>query len=261
MSDIIRDRVERDLAGLRRLPRRPYVSSILLAQGEHAARFCELYYEPTVEDGRRLPGLRGARLPEDTPAVIYYLIAELGRTRGEPEAGGVADFPVARVHEIVRDLREVLRWEAGEEPALAARVSALGRTHRRARGAERAVVALAEYVQLARAHEARLGTLGAFDPALLDEADALHAAWRARPKVERHPADVRRAGLAVLLRQRIRRVVAAADLVFRNHPDVAARARTERRRRAAAQAVRTRRATRDATPSVTPTTPTEDPVT
>jgi hypothetical protein len=261
MSDIIRERVERDLAGLRRLPRVPKVSAILLAEGEHAARFCELHYEPTVEAGRALPGLRGARLPHDTPAVIYFLIQELERTRGEAASGGVRDFPVARVREIRHDLRSLLRWEADEDPALAARLGVLDRTHRRATGRERAVVALAEYVQVARANEAQLRTLGAFDPALLDEAEALIAAWRARPALERQPAEVRRAGLSALLRQRIRRVVAAADLVFRHHPDVAARARSERQRRARAEAARTRRARRDAasrTPSG-PATPTEEP--
>jgi hypothetical protein len=258
MSDVIRDRVERELAALSDPPANVGASVTLKADADHAARYLELYFAPDETAEPRRPGLADAGVSPALAAEMRHIMAEIDRTTFAPEAA--ATFPVASARAIIREMRVLLRWIAPADPALGAKVRTLSLAHRTANSPGRLAVALGEYLLVARAHEAALRALRTFDPALLDEGDALLRAWNNRPTRDLGPANRRRAGLALLLRRRMGLVLRAADVVFRHHPDLARAARSERQLKMAAARARGRRKPAEPeTPAVEPATPVTEP--
>jgi hypothetical protein len=256
MSETIHEKIEREVAALWPSPPRARVGQVLLAEGRHAAKFAEDHYAPVGEGGKRLPGLADANLPATIAAEMRSLIDALeGNNMEGYGAAAPSPFPLARVKEVITALGRSIGWLAVDDPALAARLRDLRRAHRGAKGAPAWAGALAEHLRLARAEEERLRALPAFRVALFDEAEALLRAQREAP-----PSDdtwrLRRVALGALLRQRIRRVVAAADFVFGPRSPIAREARSERLRRQQTAAGRARREHRPEPDAPTPTAPT-----
>jgi hypothetical protein len=253
MSDIIRLRVERDLAAVPADALSLRFGPRLLTEARDSARYFQLHYAPREDADDPRPGLADVGLDPETGAVITFLVAEIERLNESIYAEGpLAGFPVAKVRELLGEVRGALVWVAAGDPSLANWVGSLRRVHRRVSTAD-LVSALSEYARAGRAAEARLRTLRAFDPAVLDEAEALEREWVGRPEIDRTLRE-RRQKLAWLLRDHMRRVVAAADYAFRRHPELRRAARSERMLRERAAAARTRRERRDAAAATTPAT-------
>jgi hypothetical protein len=253
VSDIIRQRVERELAAVPAEAFRLRFGPRLLTEARHLARYFQLHYAPRGDAGDARPVLADVGLDAASGAVIAWLVDEIERVNETVYAESpLADFPAPRVRALLAELRAALRWVAAGDPALSAWVGALRRVHHRAATPD-LVSALSEYVRADRAAEDRLRAIRAFDPALLDEAEALARAWVERPEADRTVRE-RRLKLGWLLRAHMRRVVDAADYAFRHHPELRKAARTERTHREKAAAARTRRERRAAA-AATPTPP------
>jgi hypothetical protein len=262
MSDTLDERLERELEALTEIPRDPSAGAVLIEDAEHVARFCEVHYEPVREGGRARPGLRDVRLPPTTAADMYQLIAALWAMNVDLHERAV-DVPRERLRWLLRELQAQLGWLAANRPALGPAVESLADAHAGARRAGALASAIGEHLVLVRKYAAELRDVGAYDDGVVEEADATLRTHRQRLAVETDLHRVRRAGMATLLRQRMRLVLAAADFVFRHHPEVAREARSERLRQQHAQSVRARKRNRAANPPAdpppAPVTPSEDP--
>jgi hypothetical protein len=253
MSAEIRERMERELAGIGEVVAESAAGPAVLQDAEHLAVFCRGHMQAVEEGPGARPGLLAVGLSPDLPEEMFVLIVMV-REANVASHRKASGQPHDRIAKVLRELRAELRWLAVNTPALAAQVNGLRKAHRAARRPGDMMMAIADHLVLAREHEARLRALGAWRAPVVEEADALLAAWREALAAARDPQQVRRQGLAAMLRKRMRLALEAVDFAYREHPAIAAEARSERMRRHAAAAARARRRHGDAKaePAVTP---------
>jgi hypothetical protein len=257
MSDILRLRAERELDAAPAEALELRFGARLLTEARHLVRYVHLRYAPRLDGDNPVPGLADVGLDPETGPLIAFAIEEIERLNETIYAEGPrTTFPVPRAREVLGELREGLKWVALGDAALTAWVDSLRRIHRRTSAAD-LVSALSEYLRAARAAEPRLRAMRSFDAALLDEAETLVRAWVDRPDADRSARE-RRQKLAWVLREQMRRVVAAADYAFRRHPGLRRDARSERTNREREVAARTRKERREkaAAGGTTPEAPT-----
>jgi hypothetical protein len=239
MSDAIDERFEAELRVLG--PVSNAYSSVpgLFEDALELLAFMERRDAPSDENGVRLPGLREAGLDADMATQIRRLRQDIERCHREL-AVTVSAFPIARVTATMAHLRAVLVWLADDDAALGDQLAQI-RRESVGRTAAARLVTLERYIAVAKDQQPRMEQVPAYRPALREEAEALVETYLRGPERRREALERRRNGLVELLRRRMRRVIAAADMVFAEHPHIAAEARSDRMRRMQRAANRLRR--------------------
>ncbi len=242
MSDEIRDRIENEVLMVQRGDRQPNANPpATVADALELAAWFDRYYEPSGKGKSRVPGLKDAKLPAGLGQEMRYLAGQIQDAHVAVSKVGQA-FPHQRARVIGREVRLAIEWIAVDDPQLAELAGKLRAEQARHKGESDQIVALDQWLRVAADEQEALADLPAFDMALLDEGRRLVAAF-SEPGDDRSAAIVaRRDALMRLLQVRMRRIVKAADYVFRQHPAIARGSRSERTQRRVAIAARTRRA-------------------
>ncbi len=201
-----------------------------LGMARDVAAFCERHFAGGVVDGRALPGLNMANLPETTAVDLRCLVSELEKL-GVALCGARAPFPRDEVQLVCRELFTFLDWLGRRDPTVKREVSDLRRSHVNVRTDGARISRLSQVRLLTQKHEARLAALPAFPPTLLEQAGTLVDAHGGGANGSKEAMQARKRGLVYLLRQRLAAVTEAAELAFRNHPDLLAEGRGARARR------------------------------
>jgi hypothetical protein len=239
MSDAIRERIDAELRDIGPLARLSISVPGLMEDALQLLAFMKRRGEPSDENGERLPGLRDAALPADTAATIQVLRHEIERCHREL-AVAAPPFPVGRVLATTAHLKAVLEWLSEDDAALAEQLAQV-RRESSGRTAVARLVTLERHIAVAKEQQARMEQVPAYRPALRAEAEALVEDYLRGPERRREHLERRRNGLIELLRRLMRRIIAAADMVFAEHPHIAREARSERLRRLQRAANRARR--------------------
>lgn len=239
---------------------------VLLGEAIDVARFCQQHWEPNADRNTRgavRPGLALAgegRLPK---AVIDEILVLQELTQRAQTAYVLAIAPPStgteRAAFVRNELASALSWVCGDGvlDGADAKLVAIVEAHRTDPDSEDALASeIADYLGLATELQGELAKVGAFDPAILEEGQALVLALRERSAVRATKRNgeagallTQRNQLAAALMQRIGRVRAAARYVFRHHDAIVKQVTSayQRHRRAAAR----RRKTDDAAPRTT----------
>jgi hypothetical protein len=169
-------------------------------------------------------------------------------------ASSLCDLPTVsglmeRGTKVLSELRAGLHYMRSGSEELSAQLKVVARANRRPRSQDALAMALDDYAALARHHAALLDGLGAFDPAMVEEAPQLAEQLRQHSanKLSGNEVQRRRAAfdlrnrIASLLYERMNRVRAAARFVFREHPEIVRKATSAFQRKRRAELRRARR--------------------
>jgi hypothetical protein len=240
-------RVEGELQGLELVAVPGATPADVEADGCEALAYVEKRFAPSGEGTVRVPGLVDGGLKTETVDDLRVLTVELRKVNVallEPVEG----FDLARVKVVVGELRDALQCVADGDAKLTALVDGLRSGTPRTKEPSDWVVCLGHHADVAEKQAGRLRALPGFDPAFLDEAQRLRAAYDAGEGGDREALQARRLGLMMLVRDRIHRVHVAADYAFRRHPALARASRSARVRRNAAASAAARRRNRKVQP-------------
>jgi hypothetical protein len=218
--------------------------AVIVAEAALLALLVRRHWLPGPDGaGVARPGLKAARLPEDTADTIDYLVEQANLANGQAHALEEADDDVERGRAVLGEITSVLRYWAVLTPAAAPSVRSLLASHDGG-SSDRLALALVEQAALAARIGEPLNGLCGFDPARITEARTLAAALRERPaKIDRGAAALqRRNRVLALLAERVRIVRSAARCAFRGHADLGRQFQSEyerRQRRGRGKAVET----------------------
>ncbi len=209
------------------------------AEAIDVAAFHEMYWKPSVSNGKPLPGLesavrRGVPSPYLGPSTGEEILSlsrathEL-RNRYHLAAGITPPSPLEQARELVRELVYILDYavDDGVSDDLDAQLAAIHKDHANDPDSTDAIaLQLEDYGRFAKSIPDRVDGLAGFEIATADLAIALAAELRSRPAIPSAQTpkvaaalDLRNRFLTLLL-LRVSTVRSAAAVVFRNHPEI-----------------------------------------